>query len=60
MVEAHSCPVCGESGSQRLESASLHALVDYFRCIKCGHVWNVRKGDDPGKPRHVTPPKEQT
>jgi hypothetical protein len=42
-----------------LESASEHAHVWYYRCDKCGHVWNVPKNDPTAPPRPVTePPKK--
>jgi hypothetical protein len=37
-----------------LEDVSRIALVTYFRCAGCGHVWNLPK-DAPGAPiKHVT------
>ena len=36
------CPVCDGPGS-RLESISRDALVDYYRCPLCAHVWTVPK-----------------
>lgn len=48
------CPDCHAPGSHWLESASRDARVDYFRCSKCGHIWNTPKPGEPGEQRDVT------
>jgi uncharacterized Zn finger protein len=44
------CPKCTQHG-RHLAASSQHALVDYYRCDRCGHVWTV---DKTGKSRDVT------
>jgi hypothetical protein len=39
-----------------LSEASKDALVDYYACPDCAHVWNVSKRD-PTQVTHVTPLK---
>jgi len=52
------CPQCRNPTARLLESASEHAHVWYYRCEKCGHVWNVPKNDPDATPRPVTPPRK--
>ena len=33
-----------------LDSASESAVVIYYRCAACGHVWHVPKSDPDGPP----------
>lgn len=48
------CPVCQQPEPRVLEDVSRIALVIYYRCGTCGHVWNVPK-DMPDAPiKHVT------
>ena len=37
-----SCPNCGEPTPRELE-ASQFAVVNYYRCGNCGHVWTTDK-----------------
>jgi hypothetical protein len=39
-----------------LQTASKDALVDYFICEVCGHVWTVPKGKN-WPVRHITDPR---
>ena len=36
------CPNCGSSEAHELE-ASQFAIVDYYRCGDCAHVWTANK-----------------
>jgi len=36
------------------EHVSQEALVDYYRCDKCGHIWTHHKGNVSAPPRDVT------
>ena len=38
------CPVCRIEGTL-LEHSSQDAVVDYFRCSRCGRIWTHRKGN---------------
>jgi hypothetical protein len=38
-----------------LDEISKYALVSYYRCGQCGHVWTVPKDGDMQKSRDVTP-----
>lgn len=42
------CPVCQNPTPRFLEGVSAEALVWYYRCERCGHVWNVQKNDPDG------------
>jgi hypothetical protein len=44
------CPKCLHQG-RHLAASSEYALVDYYRCDRCGHVWTL---DKKGKSRNVT------
>ena len=46
------CPVCRIEGTL-LESSGEDAVVEYFRCSRCGRIWTHRKGD-PNSPAKVT------
>ena len=48
------CPACSRSQGRILPFLSHDASVNYYRCVSCGHVWNVDKNDD-SCVRHVTP-----
>jgi uncharacterized Zn finger protein len=37
------CPACFESTPRHLHETSKEAAVDYYRCLKCGHIWTVNK-----------------
>jgi len=51
------CPACQRPG-RLLESSSMNALVLYYRCDHCGHVWTHDKHNPDGPPRDITgPPK---
>lgn len=45
------CPTCGSVG-YHLAVSSENAMVDYYRCDVCGHVWSISKTH--GTSRHVT------
>ncbi|HEY1302412.1 MAG TPA: hypothetical protein VGF24_02610 [Vicinamibacterales bacterium] len=50
----HVCPSCGSTG-RYLPEPSKHAMVNYYRCPDCYHVWALYK-DNPDMPhRDVTP-----
>jgi Zn-finger nucleic acid-binding protein len=54
------CPFCRVQG-RLLEDTSKEALVEYYRCDKCGRIWTHRKADPNSPEKHVTfpakPPK---
>ena len=47
------CPVCRVQG-RLLEDTSKEALVEYYRCDKCGRIWTHRKADPNSPPTLVT------
>ena len=49
------CPQCHATDARLLAFNSALAHVNYFRCPKCGHVWNEPKPGDTGSIRDVTP-----
>jgi predicted RNA-binding Zn-ribbon protein involved in translation (DUF1610 family) len=51
------CPSCGQRTARHLAEVSRGALVNYFACPECAHVWNVSKRD-PTLVTHVTPLKQ--
>ena len=55
-MPGHPCPQCQQPASRKLDSASQYAIVTYYRCEGCGHVWSVFK-DEHETIRHVTEPR---
>ena len=51
------CPSCQQFASCHLETSSKEAIVNYYRCGTCGHVWNVSKAHPEAPPISVTVPK---
>ena len=51
-MSARVCPKCLRRG-RHLTASSQQAVVDYFRCDSCGHVWAVDKLTD-AKARDIT------
>jgi hypothetical protein len=51
------CPDCRHQTPRQLQGISPDALVWYYRCDQCGHVWNVEKRDLDGLQRPVTEPR---
>lgn len=49
-----SCPACDGESAHLLDEIIKEALVRYYRCDRCGHVWAVDKGDG-HTVTHVTP-----
>ena len=49
-MSSHPCPKCHSLGNH-LPATSENALVDYYRCNHCGHVWSL---DKQGARRDVT------
>jgi uncharacterized Zn finger protein len=49
----NTCPRCASQGRLLVES-SKDAVVDYFRCDRCGHVWNRDKKNPNAPTRDVT------
>jgi Zn ribbon nucleic-acid-binding protein len=49
-MPARICPKCATPG-RHLAATSENAVVDYYRCDKCGHVWAV---DRQGARRDIT------
>ena len=38
------CPICKLQG-RLLEHTSQDAVVEYFRCDRCGHIWSHQRMD---------------
>lgn len=53
------CPECQFQTPRLLAALSSQALVHYFRCEACGHVWHIQKSDQGGEMVAVTvgPPR---
>jgi len=47
------CAICQVQG-RFLEDISRHALVEYYRCDECGHVWTHEKANPNSPPEPVT------
>jgi transposase-like protein len=55
------CPKCEQPTPKHLEASSKDAQVNYYRCERCGYVWNVRKDHPAGPITPVTiPTQDQT
>ena len=54
VVNARACPKCQSDNPRFLAGASHEAMVSFYRCDKCGHVWTVSKQDPDGPIRDVT------
>jgi len=52
-MPARLCPKCGKAG-QFLPATSETAVVDYYRCPACAHVWCVDRHNPTAPIRHVT------
>jgi uncharacterized Zn finger protein len=48
------CPHCKDAAGYQLETSSKVALVDYFRCKQCGHVWTLPKPGQDGQSHDIT------
>jgi DNA-directed RNA polymerase subunit RPC12/RpoP len=42
-VPLRTCPHCSLAGGRFLPHTSKAAIVDYYRCDDCGHVWAADK-----------------
>jgi len=51
------CPDCGAPTPRKLDGMSADVQVWYYRCEKCGCVWNVPKAQPDGPQRPVTEPR---
>ena len=49
------CSECHAAHGRWLPASSVAAMVDYFRCGYCGHVWTIPKGQADTAPFAVTP-----
>jgi len=47
------CPACGKRGPRHLDEVSKEALVNFYECAKCRHLWTVNKLDE-SKVTHIT------
>ena len=47
------CPHCMDPAGYQLKMSSI-ALVNYFRCERCGHVWTLPKPGQDGQRHDVT------
>ena len=54
------CPKCHADNPRFLDGASYEAVVNFYICRKCAHVWNVLKSNPDGPTYDVTvdPPKK--
>ncbi len=48
------CSECHAARGRWLPASSAAAMVDYFRCGYCGHVWTMPKGQLDTAPVAVT------
>ena len=48
------CPACERQTSTHLHAVSKDAIVNYYRSVKCGHIWTIHKVN-PSLVTHVTP-----
>ena len=48
------CPACDKPTARLLDDASKLAVVNYYRCEGCGHVWTTHR-DNGHILHHVTP-----
>ena len=58
-MNARCCPKCQSNNLRFLDGASDEALVNFYRCDKCGHVWTVSKYDPDGPTTDVTLPMKK-
>lgn len=52
VLDGLACPECQRNAAYPLEALNREALVDYFRCSACGHVWTTPKHTE----KSSTPP----
>jgi len=57
LVPATLCPKCRRTG-RHLAASSSDAVVDYYRCESCGHVWSIDKSQGTRKDVTVEPHKK--
>jgi len=48
------CAECRSLAIRWLDSTSQGALLNYYRCEKCGHVWTLPKGESDVAPTAIT------
>lgn len=48
------CPACGRPSPRYVSGVSETALVNYYRCEACGHVFAVSKDNPDGPHRDIT------
>jgi len=53
------CPLCLVAEAKFLPASSEAAVVNYYRCASCGHVWTVPKSHPDAQPKPVTDAKER-
>jgi transposase-like protein len=56
-MSVRSCPHCRHEAPRLLDGPSAGALVSYFRCDVCGHVFALRKDNPSVPPWTVVPGK---
>jgi len=44
---AHKCPSCNTSATRMLPETTHHAIVHYYCCTECGHMWTLPKDEQP-------------
>jgi hypothetical protein len=49
------CVRCDVAAGEHLDFRSQNAIVDYFRCAICGHVWVMHNPGRDGTRRDITP-----
>jgi hypothetical protein len=56
MLPTHAlCTECHAGHGRWLPASSAAAMMDYFRCGYCGHVWTVPKAQSDASRLAVTP-----
>jgi hypothetical protein len=48
------CPACYHQTPRHLHDTSTEAIVNYYRCLTCGHIWTIHKLN-PAIVTNVTP-----
>ena len=53
LLSRKACPACGTQAPRHLDEISKDAVVDFFECVSCHHLWTVNKFDA-SKMTHIT------
>src|SRR4029453_7395290 len=52
------CPQCARMAVRKRDASSEYAIVNYYRCDLCGHVWTTLK-DHPAETVDITEPRRR-